>query len=232
MKLRARIAHLLGRKYKKSYSQCGEDIIMQSLLSTLDIKHPSYIEIGTNTPIAKNNTYLFYSTGSRGVCIEPDPLLFKEIQRVRKHDICLNVGIGPSSQESAPYYVMSSKALSTFLKSEADAYVRDQNYGKQVIEQVLHIPLVTINSIMEKYFSTCGNILSIDTEGYDSEILRSLDFKHYRPKVICVETARYEGTALTKETELIDFLKTQDYVVYADTFINSILVDKHIYSFS
>ena len=31
------------------------------------------------------------------------------------------------------------------------------------------------------------DFLNIDTEGYDLEVLKGLDFKKYKPKLICVE---------------------------------------------
>lgn len=220
-------SYTFSRKYRCSYSQNGEDIIIDSATKMLKIPTPSYLDIGTNHPIYKNNTYLFYTRGSRGVLIEPDPELFRVIRKTRKHDVCLNVGIGPIDDMSAPYYVMTSRQLSTFKKDEADAVVASNNYGTQRIEEILHVPLVTINSIMETYFTHGVDILSIDTEGYDLEILESLDLGKYKPKIICVETLRYDDDGRQqKQRTIIDYLTGRGYVLYADTYINSIFVLK------
>ena len=73
------LAYILGPKYRKSYSQCGEDIIVARLLRDMGIDMPFYVEIGTNDPVIFNNTYFFYRRGAHGVCVEPNPKLHKKI---------------------------------------------------------------------------------------------------------------------------------------------------------
>lgn len=92
MKLLKRI--LFGKHSKISYSQSAEDIQIESIFGALGIQKPTYIDIGAHAPVYLSNTYLFYRKGSRGVCIEPNPHLYKNIQKNRKHDICLNMGVG------------------------------------------------------------------------------------------------------------------------------------------
>ena len=220
-----------GAAYKKSYSQCGEDILIGRALSMLGIRQPNYLEIGTNYPVAGNNTYSFYAKGAHGVCVEPDPDLAQMIRQTRPRDTCLNVGIGPSEEAGLSFYMLSKKGLNTFSKEEAEKTVKDGMYGEVKIEKVITVPLVTIDSVIEKHFPAGVDILSLDAEGYDFNILQSLDFVKHRPKLICVETARYdEHRKLQKETEMIDFVLAQDYFLYADTFVNSIFVDKKVWS--
>lgn len=217
----------LSQKYKKSYSQCGEDLLIECALKTLKINKPSYIDIGTNHPVHGNNTFLFYQKGSKGICVEPNPEVFRVIEYTRKRDICLNAGIGTSDNESVNFYVMSSRALSTFIKSEADKYVNENNYGVQNIEKIIKIPVIAINSIMRKYFPSGVDVVSLDTEGYDFEILKSFDLENIRPKVFCVETLRYEANGeLRKQKEIISYLAESGYFLYADTYVNSIFIDK------
>ncbi|MFA6502892.1 MAG: FkbM family methyltransferase [Candidatus Paceibacterota bacterium] len=219
------VSYKLSRKYKCSYSQNGEDIIIDSAVRRLKIARPTYIDIGTNHPIFKNNTYLFYTRGSRGVLVEPDPNIFRVIRKTRTGDTCLNVGIGPENEKGAPYYIMTSHQLSTFKKEEAEGMVASKNYGTQKIESVIHIPLVAINTLMEQYFPHGPDILSIDTEGYDLEILKSLDLAKYAPKILCVETLRFDDRGVEqKQSEILEYLLAHGYKVYADTFINTIFV--------
>ena len=44
---------------KKSYSQCGEDLIVKFIFDILNIKNPSYIDIGAHHPNYISNTALF-----------------------------------------------------------------------------------------------------------------------------------------------------------------------------
>ena len=117
-----RIANYLrlqaGIYYRKSWSQCGEDLILRYLFDLLHIARPTYIDIGAHHPWYYNNTYLFYRQGARGVNIEPDPSLHAGLVRGRRHDINLNIGIGPGEAE-LDFYVMSTRTLNTFSASEA-----------------------------------------------------------------------------------------------------------------
>lgn len=219
------ISYIFSRKYKCSYSQNAEDLLISAAAKRLHVAKPSYLDIGTNHPIFGNNTFLFYMRGSRGVLVEPDPNIFRVIQKTRRHDTCLNVGIGPADKKSTPFYVMTSRQLSTFKKEEADAYAASKNYGAQKIEKIMHVPLIAINSLMEKYFPHGVDIFSIDTEGYDLEILQSLNFDKYQPKIMCVETLRYNDEGIEeKQQAIIDYLLGRGYKIYADTFVNTIFV--------
>jgi len=215
------------RRPKKSYSQCGEDIIVDFILRHFGNNIPTYLDIGAHHPMHISNTYLFYSRGGHGVCIEPDPELFKEFRRWRGRDICLNVGLGPSDQASAEFFVMRTKSLNTFSKTEAERYA---GYGKQKIEDVFDVPLLSVNKIIADYFPLVPDFVSLDVEGMDLEILSAFDFSRYRPIVFCVETLTYtEDHTEMKCWDTIAFMKEQGYFPYADTYINTIFVDHEMW---
>lgn len=222
--------YLQNRRFRRSYAQVGEDLIIDYACKELGIQKPSYLDIGTYDPTYSNNTYFFYLAGGHGVCIEPNPDMFRLIKKKRSKDISLNVGVSPVANTNADYYVMTSKFLNTFSKEEADEAVANKKLKtRQKIEKVLRVPLVTINSIMETYFPTGVDILSIDTEGYDEEILRSLDFKKYHPRIICVETLRYDMNSVPQKSQDINaYLIAQGYSFYADTRVNSIFVERKL----
>ncbi|MCE5340851.1 MAG: FkbM family methyltransferase [Planctomycetaceae bacterium] len=226
--IRLVIAAFVSKKYFyfKSYSQCGEDLIVSYILKNyLKIEFPSYLDIGTNDPVHFNNTYYFYRANSKGVCIEPNPELFKKIKKIRPKDICLNVGIGSKNIKSADFYVLSSDTLSSFSKDEAE---RLCTLHAQKSEKILKIPVVNINEIIEKYFEKTPNFVSIDTEGMDLEILNAINFLKFRPEVFCIETLTYvEDKSERKINEISSFMKDNGYVIYADTYINTIYVDEN-----
>lgn len=215
------------RRPRKSYSQCGEDIIVDFILHHLSSKALTYLDIGAHHPMHISNTYLFYCKGGHGVCIEPDPVLFKEFRRWRGRDTCLNVGIGASDEMSADFYVMSTKSLSTFSRNEAERYTE---YGKQKIEKIIKIPLVSVNNILNDYFPLAPDFVSLDVEGMDLEILSAFDFTRFRPKVFCVETLSYtEDRTEEKCRDTIAFMEDNGYFLYADTYINTIFVDREFW---
>lgn len=209
--------------HKISYSQSGEDLIIDFIFDSMQIKSRRYLDIGTNDPAQLNNTYLFYTRGHKGVCVEPDPDLVSVIEKLRPNDQVLGVGVG-QKEGKLPFYQMDPHTLSTFSKKEAETYQKYYPWSR--IVRTKKISVISINDILKKYFNDGLDFLSIDTEGLDSQIIKSLDFEKYQPIVICIETAVYKDkSTLTKNRNVIEYLKSKGYFVYADTFVNSIMVN-------
>lgn len=224
LKIKSTLKKILGLGgYKKSYSQCGEDLLIQYIFTLRGVKNPSYIDIGANDPFFLSNTALFYKKGSRGINIEANPQLMKQFITNRPKDINLNIGIS-NKEEELDFYIMEDNTLSTFSKEECDFMV---SKGK-TLKAVQKIKLITIADVLEKYFGNqFPDFMSIDVEGMDFQILQSIDFENSRPKVICVEAADYSPVgAGARRSELIDFLVAKGYYEYANTNLNAIMVDR------
>ncbi|MBS1632173.1 MAG: FkbM family methyltransferase [Bacteroidetes bacterium] len=216
---------------RRSYSQSGEDIIISDLFRRLKINFPNYLDIGANDPVALNNTYRIYIRGGHGVCVEPNPVLYRKLLKKRKKDICINTGVAFDHQKEAIYYIFPEKyhGLNTFSKADAEFWqnIGTSEIGIHKIEKTLKMPLIGINEIINKYFQSHPNLISIDVEGLDLQILKSLDFENYKPEVFCIETLKHSaGKAESKNHELINFLISKGYFVYADTYINTIFCRK------
>jgi FkbM family methyltransferase len=199
------------------------------LLEGLKIQQVRYLDIGAYHPYHFSNTYLFYQQGHSGVCVEPDPALCTEFKKVRVRDVCLNLGVGmvSSQAEKADFYLMTNSTLNTFSREEAERY---QSYGTNRIEKVIQVPLMTVNEVIKEHFSSFPNFVSLDIEGMDLEVLRTFDFLAYRPVVFCVETLTYtEDNMERKLLEIIELMTARGYFVWADTYINTIFVDKKMW---
>lgn len=205
-----------------SFSQAGEDQVMRYLLETLKITSPTYLDIGTNHPIIGNNTYLFYSRGCSGVCIEPDEDFFHLIKKNRPRDKVLNIGIGLSNEKDATLFVFPPPYTGWNTFSESEAKSRQEESGIH-IKSTRKVSLININEIISKNFTSAPNILSIDVEGLDLSILQSLNFEQYSPEIICVETISFSTKNQEEKLEdVISFVKSKGYYVFGDTHINTI----------
>ena len=207
-----------------SFSQCGEDLIIQYIFNLRGISKPTYIDIGANDPFSISNTALFYKKGCRGINIEANPNLIARFHRYRPDDVNLNIGVG-SRNDKLNFHIMSDPTLSSFSKEECDNYI---STGKYNLVETKLLSLVTIKEIIDKYCNgTFPDFMSLDAEGMDYEILKSIDFHGSVPKVICVESAEYSSIgAGDRRTELIDFLVDKGYYEYANTNLNAIMVKR------
>lgn len=210
---------------RNSYSQAGEDAILNFLFTHKKMSKVKYLDIGTNLPDIANNTYLLYQKGSRGVCVEADKTLIKRIVSVRPEDKVINAGVSASENAEADFFIFNENGLNTFDKTEVE---KRQASGIFKVVSVLKVPLLSINSIIENNFATYPDFLSIDIEGLDLNVLKSLDYDRFPIPVICVETCTFsENHIRPKDNSIIDFLLSKGYDVYADTYINTILVNKN-----
>lgn len=216
------LARKIFRGGVSSYSQSGEDMIVRFVLNGLGISKPTYIDIGAYHPYYLNNTAYFYSSGCSGINIEPNPNLFKAFKKNRRRDINLNIGVS-DVEGDLDFFVMSADTLSTFSSDEADKFVAEHNM--QIVEKI-KVRVRPVSDILSEYLpGRFPDFLTIDAEGIEEKILSSIDFDIWKPLVICCETISYSTTgAGIKNTFVMEYLLSKGYMVYADTYINTIFV--------
>ena len=204
------------------YAQHAEDVILWDLIfAWLKIYPASYLDVGAYHPVRSSNTYLFYEQNCQGVLVEPNPALWEDLAKVRPRDVLVRGGIGIDGKDSeADYYVISGDGqLNTFSKKAAES-LPARSGGFHRIQKVLRLPLLDLNGLMQKHWGAAPTLLSIDTEGFELPILRSIDWKRYRPGVVCVETGHPANAAIHK------LMTAQGYDVRGGTFLNTIFVDR------
>ena len=121
------------------------------------------------------------------------------------------------------FYIISSPTLNTFSKEEAINYEKQGNYK---IESILKVNVEPLDLIIKKYSNGIfPQLLSVDAEGVDEIIIKSIDFDRNFPIVICIETISFStsGNGI-KNMDLINYIVNNGYLHYADTNINSIFV--------
>ncbi len=165
---------------KMSYSQYAEDLFIDRFLDYP--KKGFYVDIGANQPNYLNNTKRFYEKGWDGINIEPDINNFNLLEKSRLRDINLNIGIS-NTEGKIVFYICKVNTLSTFSKETAEKLSRE---GHEIIEEK-KIEVLKLSSVLKKFEVKQIDFMTIDTEGYDQEVLTSNDWNTFRPKLICIE---------------------------------------------
>ena len=209
---------------RRSFAQQGEDLILYNLLHhELKLETPTYLDIGAGDPVLSNNTYALYCTGSRGVLVEPNPMLVEKLKAVRPGDVVVAAGIGVKATTEADYYVIRGRwPLNTFSREDV-AELRRQS-TEDPVEKVIKMPLMQINRLIVDHFQHAPDLLSVDIEGMDLAVLRSLDFRAHRPAAICAETKK--PWMSHDRTPIARLLRPKGYVACAGSLYNTIFVDR------
>ena len=214
--------------YFKSFSQCGEDMILRCFLPPPPPETPnqlSWIDIGAYHPKRLNNTAFFYSQGRRGINIEANPLLIRRFYKDRKRDINLNIAIAEKSG-TMDFFIMDIATLSTLSAEEAHRY---EKLGHKIVK-IVPIQAMTVTEVIDNFSGgVFPDLLSLDAEGYDLNILKTINYEKNSPKVICVENVPYQ-TKLNnyfdrmQTNDLSNFLIHKNYSILACTLINTIFI--------
>ena len=156
-----------------SKSENGQDIF--ALFANNFKSGGSFLEFGAYDGVNFSNTYLLEKNfGWQGLIIDPIPNHFDIMKRSRSCQKLLGA-ITPEKQKNVKVVEKPASNLSKI----AD---------RKILTKMHTIPAFTLTEILEKYFlSKDLDFLSIDTEGNDIEILKSINIFDYRIKSICVE---------------------------------------------
>lgn len=215
---------------ENSYSQAGEDKIIQFILDYINKKQAlvSYLDIGCNHYKKLNNTYSLYQKGHRGVLVEANPGFIEELREKRPGDVVLNMGVAGHSADSMKFYITNADGLNSFDLNSIQEAKKKLEWLQ--VEKEVNVPVLTMEDIINQYCGKTPDIVSIDVEGLEIDILTGLDFDEHRPKAFIIETINY-STKLqinAKREDIMEFMHTKGYEEYAFTGVNSIFIDMSI----
>lgn len=167
------------KKSFRHYSQFAEDI---SVARYFPKRYKGFfVDVGCFHPVKYNNTYKLYKKGWRGVNIDIDSIKIAGFNILRPKDI--NVACAVSDHKGEVNYWSNGFYSLTITLDEKFAAGKDGYVAKKVQAD-------TLTNILDKtkYKDKQIDFLTIDAEGHDFIVLKSLDIDRYRPRVIAIET--------------------------------------------
>ena len=179
----------INREY---YSHSKED---KFILSKFGKKKGFYVYVGCHHPTRLNNCNLLYKNGWRGINIDLNKISIDLFNYVRKDDANINIAVSLNKRKVAYYY---EKPLSLYNSLIKKSYLKYSSIIKS--DRLDNIIKKT------KFKNKEIDFLSVDAEGKDLDVLKSLNFKKYNPKSICVEIWKSRN-----KNKIYDFLIKNNY---------------------
>lgn len=197
-------------------SQNGQErYILENFFQNPDgtfMRNGFFIEVGAYNGVLYSNTYLLEKEfGWKGICIEPIPIMFTQLQHNRS---CLCIQGCIADREGTAlfrevcngYNADSSDLLLSGLAEKYDPQhinLIENHYAAPSV--YYEVQCYRLSQLLEEYNVEKVDFLSLDTEGNELEILKSLSDKDLeRIDVICVEY-NYPNQAL------ITFLESKNF---------------------
>ena len=163
-----------------SKSQLGQDL---GIIEIYNNKVNGYfVEIGASDGVALSNTYLLETKYNwKGICVEPVPVEYNKLVKNRKA-ICTNLAIYSESNLILQFVIKNFTMCSGLVKTmDESVYIDNVVHNRSVnydFNEIINVKTITLNDLLIKANSpNFIEYLSLDTEGSEFEILKSVDVK-------------------------------------------------------
>ena len=184
---------------KKYFSQYRQDEFIDKVVFNKKRKG-FFVDIGAHDGVSFSNSNFFEENRKfSGLCIEPNPKVFTQLKKNRKCDvlnICVADKVGIVKFLAIEGYPeMLSGIINHYHPKHLeriDSYIAEYGGAKEEIE-VNCMPLQNIDSLCNKVI----DFISIDTEGNELSILKSIDFS--KIKITCFTIENYYDNNEIKE---------------------------------
>lgn len=195
-KILGKFGYILFRKsfLNKKYYLIGDYNPFEHIFFKFLHKDFFFIQIGANDGVRNDPIYhLVTKHNIKGIALEPVPSIFNKL----KHNYqdfpkvkLLNCAIHKSEKNSIIYQVNPELAKYGERTKGTPSFFKEHHKLSDVDEEdIIEIPVkcLTFQELLDQNNVKNIDLLQIDTEGYDYEIIKMIDFSKTKPSIISFE---------------------------------------------
>lgn len=220
----------VARKLSKRNSLKNRVFSSKKIMENNFRKNLNFLQVGANDGVSFDFLYDFVNTrNSQGIVIEPVKEYFLELIRNYNENnniVKINKAIHATEKEISMYKISPVMAhkYPDWVKGIASL---DENHHKKVKIESDDIirEIVEADTLMNVINQNLSNLkldyLQIDTEGFDYEILKMINFSVVKPKLIKFESV---NLSISDKQNAYSLLKNNNYYLF-DELGDSVAVD-------
>jgi FkbM family methyltransferase len=209
---------------KKAICRRNAEGFRGQMLRVSTLPGATFVKIGANDGITNDpcSDLLLAGTNWRGVLVEPVPFCCERLKRNfcdRSRFAIEQVAIGTTAGEH-PFYYIDQSAINSIPSlpewyDQLGSFSRDhilKHFGTKIEPFIVEskVETVTMTDLFGRNRISEIHLLHIDTEGYDFEILKTLDFTKYCPLIIHIEHKHLSGV---DKKEMVRLLRRNSYSI-------------------
>lgn len=207
-------ARELPKHARGFYSQCGQDEWIERFFQTHKPRVKRFVEVGAFDGVHYSNVRRLHEKyGWSGLSVEPIGKNFRKLAASYQGSsvICVNAAVSTREGDlkmdvsTYPHLPDWGSDVASLGGGEKEKWTRE--YGAVWTTETVRAR--TLTSLVAEAGIEDFDVLSVDTEGHDLEVLKSLDFNRFRPQVIVVEFGDHRE-------ELLALMKAQGYQLELD----------------
>lgn len=193
------------RYRRRAYSQFGEDLYLDALFRGQD--RGVYVDVGAFHPRQFSNTQLLHERGWRGLNVDATPGSMRLFDALRPGDVNVEAAV---SDEPGTLVLHSWGLHAENTLSPEQVPAAEHALGPP--HERIELEARTLTEILDASPLRDAEIdlLTVDAEGHDLPVLRSLDWTRYRPRVVVIEAFRADVESLLASPRY-GFLRKQGY---------------------
>lgn len=208
------------------HSQYGQDDFVNSYFNNKNFGY--FVEVGAFDGKTFSNTFLLEKLGWKGICIEPNPFCYDDINKNRS---CI---IDNSCVSDNNYNVefFASSICSSGINDENTVRLVKRNFKRNLYNKKeakkLNVITKTLTQILDNNSSpTDIDYISIDVEGHELSVLKGIDFNKYKIKLMSIEiNSENVIEYLKKDFNFIKRIKTD---MFFENKIKPTFIEKYRY---
>lgn len=151
----------------------------QALVRSFLGKTPgTFIDVGANHPTFNSQSHHLELLGWKGILVEPVPQ-FAEHLRAERKAMVFQVACGSPNQHGTKVKIHIAGIHSSLLPELMTPEVP--------VENVIEVPIRTLDSIIEESGFEKVDFISLDVEGVELEVLAGFSIERWAPRLILIE---------------------------------------------
>lgn len=204
------------------FSEAGQDMLVKDNFFK-NQKSGFFLEIGAFDGIEGSNCYHFEKFMNwEGIAIEASPLQFKKLKKNRNCKL-MNIAIGSENKQVEFYEVVEGFTQMSGINNLnfKDSFERIKKKSNSKINKI-NIECKTFEKLILS--DQIIDLISIDIEGNESDVLKTINFDKYKIKVIILENNT------PKELSYLKFFKEKNFYYFDRVGMDEIYYNKEYFS--
>lgn len=194
------------------YSQDNQDKFLESMVFK-GFKNGIYVDVGAHDGVTFNNTLYFEKNNNwTGINIEPIKTVFDKLVINRPNSINLNCAVCNYDGETeficnTGYTEMISGIKDTF---DIRHWQRLQNENEQMdsTTEIINVKTKKLDTICDENKISRIHYLSIDVEGAEFEVIKSINFDK-----VFIDVIGFENNYADKSIPIVNFLSSKNFII-------------------
>tara|TARA_B100000035_G_scaffold113534_1_gene96331 strand:- start:453 stop:1307 length:855 start_codon:yes stop_codon:yes gene_type:complete len=204
------------------FSEAGQDMLVKDNFFK-NQKSGFFLEIGAYDGIEGSNCYHFEKFMNwQGIAIEASPLQFEKLKKNRNCKL-MNIAIGSENKKVEFYEVVEGFTQMSGINNLnfKDSFERIKKNSNSKINKI-NIECKTFEKLIPS--DQIIDLISIDIEGNEPDVLKSINFDKYQIKVIILENKT------PKELSYLEFFKEKNFNYFDRVGMDEIYYNKKYFS--